>query len=87
MPCSLDAGLLAGVDTTTLQSWLTNAQAALARVSTGQQEETVIVTGGGQHREVTFSKTNMGDLVRWIMMLQQALGTCGGRRRAFGVSF
>lgn len=89
MACGFDpnTSLLAGVDTATLQGWLADAQAALARFSTGAQEVTVIVTGGGQHREVTFAKTEMATLTQWIKTLQAQLGIITRPRRAIGVSF
>jgi hypothetical protein len=66
--------VLAGVDNTTLQTWLSQAQAALNALVTGQQAVTVTVTGGGQHREVSFNKTNQANLIAWINMLQAQLG-------------
>jgi hypothetical protein len=82
------SGALAGVDRDTLQAWLTSAQSALNTLALGQKEITVIVTGGGQHREVTFERNpnSMAQLRAWIGELQRALGT-GGRRRAIAVSF
>jgi hypothetical protein len=72
---------LAGVATVTLQSWLSDAQAALAALNTGRREVTVIVTGGGQHREVTFQKTDQAALLNWIRMLQAQLGIIATTRR------
>lgn len=89
MACGFDpnTSILAGVDRTTLQGWLSDAQAALARFSTGAQEVQVVVTGGGQHREVTFGKTDIGTLTQWIKLLQAQLGTITRPRGAFSVSF
>lgn len=89
MSCGFNpsTSLLAGVDTATLQGWLADAQSALARLSTGAQEVTVIVTGGGQHREVTFAKPDMGALTQWIRMLQAQLGIIHNGRRAIAVRF
>lgn len=89
MACGFDpnTSILAGLDTATLQKMLTEAQLALARFSTGAQEVSVVVTGGGQHREVTFAKTDMGSLVQWIKLLQAQLGIIKTPRRAFPVSF
>lgn len=82
------SGALTGVDKTTLQLWLTNAQTALNTLALGQREITIIVTGGGQHREVTFERNpnSMSQLRAWIGELQRALGL-GGRRHAIPVSF
>lgn len=89
MSCGFNpnTSLLAGVDTVTLQGWLSDAQAALAKLSTGTQEVTIIVTGGGQHREVTYARPDMGALSNWIRMLQAQLGIITRPRRAIGVSF
>lgn len=82
------SGALTGVDRATLQVWLSEAQSALKTLAMGQREITVIVTGGGQHREVTFDRNqnSMAQLRAWIGELQRALGI-GGRRRAIPVSF
>lgn len=89
MACGFDpnTSILTGVSTPVLQGWLADAQAAMARFSTGAQEVTVIVTGGGQHREVTFAKTDLGTLTQWIRLLQAQLGLITRPRRAIGVSF
>ena len=89
MACGFNpsTSLLAGVDTATLQGWLSDAQAALAKFSTGAQEVTIIVTGGGQHREVTFAKPDMGSLSNWIRMLQAQLGLITRPRSAISVRF
>ncbi len=89
MACGFDpnTSILAGLDNATLQKMLTEAQLALSRFSTGAQEQTVVVTGGGQHREVTFAKTDMATLVQWIKLLQAQLGIVCRPRRAFPVSF
>lgn len=85
---SLSGGALAGVDRAILQCWLRDAQGALHSLAMGQREITVVVTGGGQHREVTFERNqnSMAQLRAWIGELQRALGI-GGRRRAIPVSF
>jgi hypothetical protein len=89
MACGFDpnTSILAGVTTPVLQGWLADAQAAMARFSTGAQEVTVVVTGGGQHREVTFARTDMATLTQWIRLLQAQLGTITRPRRAIGVTF
>lgn len=82
------SGALTGIDRPTLQGWLRDAQSALNTLALGQREITVIVTGGGQHREVTFERNqnSMAQLRAWIGELQRALGI-GGQRRAIPVSF
>lgn len=89
MSCGFNpnTSLLAGVDSATLQGWLSDAQAALAKFNTGQKEVTIIVTGGGQHREVTFAKPDMGALTQWIKLLQAQLGLIASPRRGIRVSF
>lgn len=89
MSCGFNpnASILAGVPTVTLQQWLLDAQTALAKLSTGTREMTIIVTGGGQHREVTYAKSDMGSLTQWIGLLQAQLGLINRPRRAIGLSF
>jgi hypothetical protein len=78
---------LIGIDVPTLQKWLSEAQAALHSFRVGQKEVTVEITGGGQHRSVTFDKTNIAQLSIWISQLQRALGMRPRRRSALSVSF
>ena len=82
-----NTSLLAGVDTTALQGWLSDAQAALAALNTGQREITIIVTGGGQHREVTFQKTDTAALANWIRTLQAQLGIIPAPRTRARITF
>lgn len=82
--------VLAGLDPATLQTWLTQAQTALAALNSGQRVVTVTVTGGGQHREVTYRNdpNSLAMLNAWIIQLQGQLGIRGrSRRRAIGVRF
>lgn len=83
----LNQTLLAGVSTVQLQTWLTEAQTAYHDVSSGGKAVTVIVTGGGQHREVHFDKTNLSALENWIRMLQVQLGIVTHSRRAISLRF
>lgn len=78
---------IAGVDTTTLQGWLSDAQKAYAAFNIGRREVTVSVTGGGQHREVTFNRTNLQQLLAWIKMLQAQLGIITAPRRPIWPTF
>jgi hypothetical protein len=81
--------LLAGVDTATLHVWLADAQAALVAFSTGRREVTVIVTGGGQHREVTYRNDPNGfaQLQEWIRLLQAQLGIIVNPRRRGRITY
>lgn len=83
---SCGSSALQGLDQATLQKMLADAQQALANVMTGKQVEVVQVTGGGQHREVTYNKVNVAGLYSWIAQLQLALGL-RPRRSALAVSF
>lgn len=87
MAFQLDRSVLAGIDPTTLQTWLLQAQTALQNLKVGGLPQTVTVTGGGQHREVTFTKASVGDLTQWILELQAALGMRRKARRAFTFRF
>lgn len=89
MPSGFDpnTSILAGVDTATLLQWLADAQAAYAQLATGTKEVTVIITGGGQHREVTYAKPSIGDLTQWIKLLQAQLGLVPGGRSAIAVTY
>lgn len=79
---------LGGVDQATLRLWLTQAQNARAEIMTGSKPVTVTVTGGGQHREVTYRNdpNSIANLSAWIIQLQAALGM-RPRRRAMNISF
>lgn len=79
-------GPLGDIDTATLVVWLAQARQAKADLMTGGKPVSLEVTGGGQHRSVTFSKTNLSDLNAWIMDIQRALGR-GPRRSAIDVTF
>lgn len=79
--------ILTGVDKATARQWLARAQDAYNRLSIGEKEVTVEVTGGGQHRSVTFDKTNIAQLTIWIRKLQKAAGYSVPRRRATAVYF
>jgi len=89
MACGFDpnTSILAGLDGDTLRTMLRDAQTAMGRFATGAQEQTVVVTGGGQHREVTFAKTELATLTQWIKLLQAQLGIISQPRRAIGLSF
>lgn len=69
--------VLSGIDPTTLQQWLADAQSALQALMTGRREITIAYDG----KSVTYSNASKGDLIMWIQSLQRQLGI-GGRRRA-----
>ncbi len=78
-----------GVDPVTLQLWLTEAQAALQTLAVGGQPVKIVVaTGaGGTHREVTYTRTDMGALNARINDLMVALGLRQHSRRAMRLRF
>jgi gpW len=78
---------LDGIDPTTLQTWLTAAQNALQSITIGGQAVTLQYGIGDSHRQVTYARTNLGNLRQWIAELQQALGLRRHARRGMGVSF
>ena len=77
---------LQGVDTTTLQSWLRDAQLALQQLTTGSNVTTVSYAQGEGQRSVTYTRTDRPALVAWIGSLQRALGNAPPRR-AYQVGF
>lgn len=78
---------LDGIDPATLQTWLTAAQNGLQTLAMGGQAVTLQYGNGTSHRQVTYSRTNLGALRQWIGELQQALGLRQHARRGLGVSF
>lgn len=82
--------LLAGVDAQTLQTWLSAAQTALMKLNMpGSTVVTVEVTGGGQHRAVTFRNdpNGLSQLQEWIRLLQAQLGVIASPRRRGRIVF
>lgn len=84
--CPASRGPLGDVDQATLTAWLAQARQAKVDLITGNKPITVEVTGGGQHRSVTYSKADMAALDAWIMEIKLALGIAP-RRSAIAVSF
>lgn len=76
----LNQTILAGVDRTTLQQWLTMAQSAYNSLMTGRREVTVTYTQGDGQKSVTYAKADMAMLTQYIMQLQIQLGIKRGRR-------
>lgn len=81
------ASSLAGVDPVTLQTWLTQAQAAMAALATGTKTVNLSYGMGDGHRTVTYQRTDMAQLRAWIALLQAQLGVVCRPRRAFSVAF
>lgn len=77
---------LLGVPTTTLQTWLGQAQQALQDLMTGAKPITLSYAQGEGTRTVTYTRAQLPQLRAWIGELQAALGT-GHRRRAIGVRY
>ena len=71
---------LTGVAPAMLQTWLGQAQQALADLNSGNNVTTVSYAQGEGNRTVTYTKINAAALRSWISELQQALGVCGARR-------
>lgn len=70
-------------DTATLETWLTQVEEAIQRLSVGEQ--TVSISFDGQSR--TFNQTTIGTLYARRAELRRLLGQPDSRRRPFGVSF
>lgn len=79
--------LFAGLDEATLRAALLQAQTAMIALTTGEKEASVEVTGGGQHRAVTFTQTDMAKLTNLIRMLQAQLGIISTPRSRARISF
>lgn len=71
---------LAGIDNTTLQTWLSTAQAAYLDVMTGNKPVTVTYAQGDGTRTVIYQKTDITNLTMFIKSLQVQLGISTGRR-------
>ena len=72
--------MLAGVPSSTVQQWLTDAQAAYAALMTGTRSVTVSYAQGDGARSVTYRPAEMASLAAWIMLLQRQLGLVPARR-------
>lgn len=73
--------IFAGMDTTTLQQALANAQAALIALQTGSKGVSFSYTQGDGAKSVTYTPANIGALTALIRQLQQQLGIiCRARR-------
>lgn len=72
----MQSGILVGVDKTTLQTWLTQAQNALQALMTGTRA--VMLQHGDLRTQ--FTQADSAKLQEWILELQAALGTRRVRR-------
>jgi hypothetical protein len=79
--------IFAGLDTTTLQTWLTSAQTALVELQTGSKVATVSYTQGDGSKSVSYTRAEIGSLIMLIRQLQAQLGIICRPRRAMGVWF
>ncbi len=74
--------IFAGMDEETLRANLTKAQQALLDLKTGSKGETFSYTQGDGSKTVTYTRTNVQDLVMLIRELQACLGDICSPRRA-----
>lgn len=73
--------VLAGLDRTTLLSWLTAAQTAYFQLQTGAKVATASYAQGDGSKSVQYTQVQMGALLAFIQLLQQQLGlVCRPRR-------
>ncbi|WP_225548142.1 gpW family protein [Chromobacterium violaceum] len=63
-----------GIPQVTLQQWLTEAQMALHRLSTGALGESYSYTQGDGTKSVTYTRANLAQLQQHINDLMYALG-------------
>lgn len=80
-------GILAGVQTSALQTSLANAQQAYIDLSSGAKGESYSYTQGDGSKAVTYTKANISDLVALIQMLQSQLGITSRPRRPIRFRF
>ena len=71
--------IMAGVPTSTLQTWLLNAQTAYNNLALGSLSESISYAQGNGNRSVTYTRANQAQLVALIMLLQRQLGLVGPR--------
>ena len=64
---------LQGVSTTTLQTWLSQAQNAMQQLMVGASVTSVSYAQGQGQRMVVYRKTDLAQLRAWIQELQLAI--------------
>jgi hypothetical protein len=79
--------ILTGVPNTTLQQWLTDAQAAYNSLMLGTRVVTVSIAQGDGSRTVSFTPADRANLVQYIRLLQAALGLNTMGRRPVRFNF
>lgn len=79
--------LLAGMPTATLQASLAAAQQAYIELSSGTKGESYSYTQGDGARAVTYTKTNIPQLIALIRCLQLQLGIVSQGRRPIRFRF
>jgi hypothetical protein len=77
VPC----GPFYGMTQAQLQAALAQAQAAYIALMTGQKGVTFSYAQGDGAKSVTYQATSLANILAFIMMLEQALGIPGSRRR------
>ena len=79
--------LLAGMSDADLRSNLSALQAAMLALAAGSKPQVVELTGGGQHRAVTYAKTDISALSYMIRLVQAQLGIVTSPRFSARVYF
>ena len=79
--------ILAGMDTTVLQTRLAAMQQAYLDISTGAKGESYSYSQGDGSKSVTYTKANIGQLTMAIRQVQAQLGIICAPRRAIGIRF
>jgi hypothetical protein len=79
--------LLAGMQTSALQTSLANAQQAYIDLSSGAKGESYSYTQGDGSKSVTYTRANIADLSALIQSLQAQLGIVARPRRAMKMRF
>lgn len=82
-----NTSLLAGMSEKELRAYLSSLQQALIALGTGTSVTNVQVTGGGQHRSVTYAAADTGKITWLIRQVQAQLGIIPSPRQSAGVSF
>lgn len=79
--------VLAGMDTTVLQTRLAQLQQAYLDLSSGTKGETFSYTQGDGAKSVTYSRANIGQLTIAIRQIQAQLGIIRAPRHALTIRF
>lgn len=81
------SSILAGMDTTVLQTRLAALQQGYLDLVSGAKGESFSYAQGDGARSVTYTKANLGDLIQAIKLLQAQLGIICQPRRAIEPRF